>query len=242
MNYKIAFIGFGVVGQGFAELLHKNKVPLLNKYGCEFTVVSICDALKGSIHNANGINIEEILTTVRNTGKVSNEKSDSLEMIRKTNADIIIEVSYTDIKTGQPALDHIRTALRLKKHVVTTNKGPIALAYHELISLAKENNVQLQFEGTVMSGTPVLNTIKYGLAGATIREIKGILNGTTNLILTEMENGKSYAEALAHAQQLGYAEANPSGDVEGFDTLAKVLILSTVAVGKTLQPNEVVRN
>jgi homoserine dehydrogenase len=151
---------------------------------------------------------------------------DALEMIRTVDADVVVEATYTDIKTGEPATAHIRRALERGMHVVTSNKGPLALHYQALAAAAREKGVQFLYEGTVMSGTPVLNLLRETLAGSYIQEIKGILNGTTNYILTRMEEGLSYEEALAKAQELGYAEAVPDADVLGWDALAKVTILA----------------
>ena len=139
-------------------------------------------------------------------------------------------VTVTNIETGEPALSHCREAFGAGAHVVTTNKGPVALAWRELSELAASQGLQFRFEGTVMSGTPVLSTATEALAGCEFVRIRGILNGTTNYILSEMEQGRPYAEALATAQELGYAEADPTADVEGFDVLAKVVILANVVM------------
>ncbi len=246
MKYKLAFIGFGVVGQGLANLLGEKRGLLKERYGFEYEVVAISDALKGSVYNPEGLNLGKLLSLVKETGQVTGypegEKGwDSLKSIRESNADIVIEVTYTDIETGEPALSHIRAALRCKKHVVTTNKGPIALAYRELSELARENGVFLRFEGTVLSGTPSLNLGLEALAGAEIREIRGILNGTTNYILTEMSKGISYQAALKEAQRLGYAEAKPDADVEGWDALAKITILANALMGGDVKVADVER-
>jgi homoserine dehydrogenase len=123
--------------------------------------------------------------------------------------------------------------------VVTSNKGPVALNYRELAELARKNSVEYMIEGTVMSGTPVINLVRNTLAGNDISSIRGILNGTTNFILTHMEAGRSYEEVLAEAQKLGYAEADPTADVEGFDALAKATILANVVMGENLRPDEI---
>jgi len=163
-------------------------------------------------------------------------RKDTLEMIREAEADVLLEATYTDIKTGEPATSHIRTALEKGMHVTTTNKGPLALFYQDLSALALTANVRFLFEGTVMSGTPVLNLLRETLAGSDIQEIKGILNGTTNYILTRMEGGLSYKDALDKAQELGYAEAVPDADVLGWDALAKVTILARVVFGAAGNP------
>jgi homoserine dehydrogenase len=159
-------------------------------------------------------------------------------MIETAAADAMLEVTYTDIETGQPATDHIRAALRRGLHVATTNKGPLALFSGELLQLAREHGAHLLYEGTVMAGTPLLNLIRDTLAGSTIDEMQGILNGTTNYILTQMEAGMDYETALARAQELGYAEAIPDADVLGWDALAKVTILANVVFGASLTPND----
>ncbi|MFW9905599.1 MAG: homoserine dehydrogenase, partial [Candidatus Thorarchaeota archaeon] len=156
-----------------------------------------------------------------------------------TNANLIVEVSWTDINTGEPAISHIKTAIGCHKHVVMTNKGPIALAARELLSMAKTNGIEIRFEGTVLSGTPALNLGIYNLASSKITKIKGIVNGTTNYILTEMEKGLSYEVALKQAQDLGYAEADPTADVEGYDALGKIVILTNVVMGGNITKDQV---
>jgi homoserine dehydrogenase len=159
--------------------------------------------------------------------------------IQEIKADIIIEASFTDIKTGQPAISHIETALNSGKHVVTTNKGPFAMAYKQIFNLAKLQRKIVAIEGTVMSGTPIINVLNTGLLGSKISAISGIMNGTSNYILTQMELGMSYDDALSQAQQLGYAEADPTSDVEGLDTLAKVLILANVVFNTQLSQENI---
>jgi homoserine dehydrogenase len=152
-----------------------------------------------------------------------------------------VEASYTDLRTGEPATSYIRQALHSGRHVVTTNKGPIALHYPELQRLAEQNSAQIGFEGTVMSGTPAIFLGMKWLKAAEIHRVQGIFNGTTNFILTKMEQGNDYASALAEAQRLGYAEADPSGDVEGYDAAGKIVILANVLMGKSITMQEVNR-
>jgi homoserine dehydrogenase len=164
----------------------------------------------------------------------------SIETITNSNADSIVEMTFTDVTTGQPAIDHCRSAFMNKKNVVMTNKGPVALAYEQLSKLAQENEVQWLFEGAVMSGTPALRLPKATLTGNDITEVRGILNGTTNYMLMRMEEGLDYEEALKEAQALGYAEADPTADVKGYDVLYKVLILANVVLGYPLKREEVI--
>jgi homoserine dehydrogenase len=190
--------------------------------------------------------LDRILALVEQNKSIADYPSgtkgwDALRTITESSADTILELTYTNVQTGQPALDHCRTAFEHGKHVVTSNKGPLVVAYHELQDLANRNNVQFRFEGTVVSGTPIINLATKDLAGCAITAIKGILNGTTNYILSEMERGKSYDDVLKKAQELGYAEADPTGDVEGWDALAKVVILSNVVLGGNIKAADVQR-
>ena len=246
MQFKFAFIGFGTVGQGLTEILLEKKDMLSKKYDFNWTVVAISDILKGSVYDENGLDMSKILNLVKEGKKLDEYPSgvkglDSLATIKETNADTIVEVTFTDVKTGEPALTHIKTALSSGKNVVSTNKGPVVKQSVELLEMAELNNAHYGFEGVVLAGTPVLNLAKFSLAGNKINGFKGILNGTTNYILTRMEEGMSYDDALKKAQELGYAEADPTGDVEGLDALGKVVILSNVVLGKDIGWKDVER-
>jgi len=251
MKYKIGLIGCGTVGQGFLDILDKKAEELKKNFGFEAKVVAISDKLKGSLCVPRGIDIKKLLGLLSQGKKLADDAPDKaqksaaldpLEMIAQCEADIIAELTYTDIKTGEPATTYIKKALQAGRHVVTSNKGPAALHYPELRDLAKKKKVQFRIEGTVMSGTPVFTLIENGFAGNTVKEIKGILNGTTNFILSKMElDNMDYREALALAQKLGYAEADPTADVEGFDALAKIVILSNVALGGDVRITDVKR-
>ncbi len=251
MEYRIILIGCGTVGQGFLEIIDRKAEFLRDQFDFEPKVVAITDQLKGTVVVPDGLQPRKVLALL-NEGKKLNEypgpkqKTDEyvepLDLIEQVEAEIMAEMTYTDIKTGEPATSYIKKALRTGKHVVTSNKGPAALHYHELQELARVNQRQFRIEGTVMSGTPVFHLIENGLAGNEIREIKGILNGTTNFILSQMELERmEYEQALKLAQQLGYAEADPTADVEGFDAVAKVVILANALMGEKVRPEEVRR-
>ncbi len=251
MEYRIILIGCGTVGQGFLEILDRKAELLRDVYKFEPKVIAITDMLKGSLLAPEGIQLKKLFEVLKAGKKLNDypgpkEKTedylDPIDLIEQVEADILAEVTYTDIKTGEPATSYIKKALRTGKHVVTSNKGPAALHYHELKELAHLNQRHFRIEGTVMSGTPVFHLFETGLVGNEIREIKGILNGTTNFILSQMEfEGMEYDEALKLAQQLGYAEADPTADVEGFDAVAKVVILANAIMGGKVKPDEVSR-
>ncbi len=240
---RLLFVGFGTVAQGLCELLLEKRRNLGSEYGLDWKVTGIVDMLKGSAHNPDGLDLEKIMAMVAGGQSISDYPNggcdwDAIKMIERAEADAMIEVTYTDITSGQPATDHIRAALGRGIHVTTTNKGPLALFSNELDELAKSHGVQFLYEGTVMAGTPLLNLIRETLAGSSISEMQGILNGTTNYILTQMEAGMAYEAALKQAQELGYAEAVPDADVLGWDALAKVTILANVVFGASLAPDD----
>lgn len=247
-RYRLAMIGFGNVGQGLAHILRERGPDLARRFGAEFQIVAISDLLKGSVYNPQGLDPAELLAAVQDVGSgdqplarvaAAHHGWDALRTIGESNADIILEMSYTDLETGEPALSHVRHALQNGRHVVTTNKGPTALFFPELKKMAEDNAVQFGVEGTVMSGTPALRLGMELLAGAGIRRVQGILNGTTNYILTQMEAGARYEEALAEAQEQGYAEADPTGDVEGHDAAGKVVILANLLLDLPLTMDDV---
>ncbi|HVN55194.1 MAG TPA: homoserine dehydrogenase [Anaerolineaceae bacterium] len=245
-TYRLALIGFGNVGQGFAQILCEQGPRLEEQFGLRLQIVAIADTLKGNLYDPEGLDPAALLEAVRTSGRVDTVPAafhgwDALRTIDEAAADVVVELSYTDLKTGEPALTHLRRAIAAGKHVVTSNKGPIALRYPELKTLAREHGVKIGIEGTVMSGTPVLRLAEELLAPAGITRIQGIINGTTNYILTQMESGMSYTDALAEAQEKGYAEADPSGDVDGHDAAGKAAILANLLMGGLLIPADVDR-
>ncbi len=250
MELKIEIIGVGTVGIGFLEIVNKKIDILEEKFGFIPKVVAISDKIKGTLFDKKGIDLSHLLEIINKGGSLKDygsgfydfEKKGALDVIKESDADIMVEVTYTNIETGEPATTHIKTALERGKHIVTSNKGPIALFYKELKQIADERNLFMGIEGTVLSGTPVFNLFEDTLPPNSIKSIKGILNGTTNFILTKMEGeNMSYEDALKMAQDLGYAEADPTADVEGFDALAKVLILSNVIMNGNLKKTDVER-
>ncbi|PJF39904.1 MAG: homoserine dehydrogenase [Chloroflexi bacterium] len=242
---RLILIGFGVVGQGLARILRDKRDDLKQRYNFTSEIVAVITGSRGTLYRPDGLDIAQLLSAIE-AGSLSHYPKhdglirdwDALRIIREGEADVIVEASPTNLETAQPALDYCVAALESGKHIVTANKGPIALAYHDLMVRAKAAGRQVLYEATVMAGTPALRLGVEALAGCTVSEVRGILNGTTNYILTQMENGMDYAEALAQAQQLGYAETDPAGDVEGWDAAAKVIILALTFFGKKLTLND----
>ncbi len=243
---RLFLIGFGHVGQGFADLLVKKHDLLKKKYGLSAQVVGIATRSRGTIIDQDGIDLPKALQAARLNQTFAQvgfkiTRADARDLITSLSFDVLIELSYTNLDDGQPATDYIKAALKSKKQVITTNKGPIALHLPELEQLAKQNQVTLLYEGTVMAGTPLISLLKVNLAGLEIKQITGILNGSCNYILTRMEQGLEYEQAVEEARALGYLEANPVADVEGWDAQAKVMILSAAVFKQPLKKEEVQR-
>jgi homoserine dehydrogenase len=236
---RIILIGYGVVGQGLARILRHRHSENLQDYGFNPKIVAIVDR-GGAAVDPKGLNLEEMLEykkkgTVAAIPKVGHSKLTPLEIIESVEAEVVVEATPTNVKNAEPALSHIKSAFKTGKHVVTTNKGPLALEMPSLTELADHNNVYLRFSGTVGGGTPVLELAKKCLAGDKIVSIRGILNGTTNYILTEMaEKSISFQEALGRAQKLGYAETDPSMDIDGTDSACKIVIMANWIMNKKL--------
>ena len=244
MTWNIARTGCGTVGKALLELLHEKREMLKNRFHFEYNISLISARSKGILLNPAGLDLDGVLSALHEKNSLSEfpQSSGSFsELLTESKANILVEATPTNLNTAEPALAHITTALNQNIHVVTVNKGPIALNFNALQALAEAHHVQLRYEGTVMSGTPLIELAQHGLAGAVINRIEGILNGTTNYMLTRMENGASYEEALIEAQELGYAETDPSGDVDGWDAAVKVSILAKALFGVDLPIDQVDR-
>lgn len=241
---RLILVGFGVVGQGFAEIVSLKKDVLAKEADLELRIVGVATGRDGFIYHEQGLEPETLLQ-VRREGQSlqtypgARHWSRFEDAVAEIEADALVEVSSTNLRDAEPALSYIKSALSKGWHVVTANKGPGALAPFALYDLASAKGVQLRMEASVMAGTPVLSTILEGLAGSRVQRVRGVINGTTNYILTAMAAGRTYADVLAEAQRLGYAETDPTADVEGYDALAKVLILSALVFKVELKPEDV---
>jgi homoserine dehydrogenase len=246
MRFRLALVGFGRVAQSLSKTLVEKRAHLKRHFGFDYKVVAVADTIKGSVMNQRGLRLEKLLSLVQEKGSIKDYKEgtkglSAIETIAGTDANVLVEATWTNLKDGEPGLSHIRKALGKGLHVATTNKGPIALAYHELAALARRNGCHLKFEGTVLSGTPAISLATEALAGSTINSIRGILNGTTNYVLDEMAAGKPYTQALRMAQEQGYAEADLSNDVEAWDSAAKLTILANVLMEGRIRLTDVRR-
>lgn len=242
---ELIIAGFGNVGMGLAKILHSKKIFLKQKFGAEFVVNAIIDS-HGGVINEGGIDLTEAVRTKESSGRIECYTKygqpgltvkDALDMV---NCDVLVEVTPTNVINGEPGKTHMLQAFDHGIDVVTSNKGPLALFFKEMITSAKRNNCLLLYEATVMSGTPLICFLKDGLKASEVLQIYGILNGTTNFILSEMERGqRSFDDALNEAKKMGIAEADPSLDLNGTDTACKLVIAANTAMGLNLRLKDV---
>lgn len=239
---NIGLIGFGGVGQALIKLLVEKKNYIFEKYNLDIKVKYIINS-DGGIYESNGIDLEEVLGFINKNIKEHISWRDNLgieEVIKNNDIDTLIELTSTNIETGEPGLTHIKRALESGINVVTGNKGPIILKYKELKEIADKNSVNLKVGCTTGGALPSINGGLYDVAGSEIQAIEGILNGTTNYILSKMAIDEvSYEEALTEAQKDGIAEANPSLDVLGYDTACKIVILANVLMDANIKLEDI---
>ena len=214
--------------------------------GFTIRVVAISDLRFGSLVRADGIDLASVLALGPDDGDFSQFDGGSAELrsewiIRFSPADIVVEATLTNPIDGEPGVSHVRWALDAGKHVSTTNKGPVALHGDALKALAEKNDVRFEFEGTVLSGTPIIRLAERMFQGLTIDSFEGILNGTSNYVLGRLEAGLDFDTAIKEAQELGYAEADPTADVEGSDVQLKVVILANELLQAKLTTADVYR-
>jgi homoserine dehydrogenase len=232
---RIILCGFGVVGQSLVKLFDSRSEDLYAKYGLKPRVVGVFDS-KGSAVDSSGLDLEKLVETKKNHGSVKNysttkNKMSGIDMIKNLEADVLIETTASNYKDAEPGMTHITMAMKKGMHVISVNKGPLALAFPSLLELATYNQVLLKFSGTVGGGTPILDYAKDSLRGERITSFAGILNGTTNYILTNMANGLTFESALKDAKDKGYVEADEALDLDGLDAAAKLVILANWIMG-----------
>jgi len=245
VGHRIVLLGFGNVGREFARLLRERRRELRREHGLEAEVVAIFTARHGHVGNPRGIDLGKALRLAE-SGKSIEGCGQSIpapatEYLPTSAADIMIELTPLRIALKQPALDHIVAALRSGKHVITANKGPVVYHYRHLRDLARKMGAGFRYEGTVMDGAPVFNLFRETLRGAHVLSFEGILNSTSNLILSEMEAGRSYDTGVRAARKMGLLEADPAMDVEGWDATVKACLLANVLMGGRLRPEDVPR-
>jgi homoserine dehydrogenase len=247
MRIALLLFGFGHVGRRFVQLLHECK-PFLDAHGVEPVVVGIATKRHGAIFESTGLDALRIAQRVADGDVVAPASTSPaahslLEQLGSLGVEVrvLIETTTLDVQFGEPAIGHVRAALSTGAHVITANKGPVAHAYHELSRAARDAGRQFLFEGAVMDGIPIFNLVRETMPGVTVRGFRGVVNSTTNHILTAMEQGESFDAALVRMQAAGVAEADPSLDVDGWDAAAKVAAMANVWMDARITPQDVSR-
>jgi homoserine dehydrogenase len=242
---NLALLGFGSVGRAFARLLLHRRSWMHREFGQEWKVTGIATRNHGMAIDHNGLPVQKILRSWRKDTDLDRYHagpacSSTTDFIRQCGADVLFETSVFHL-SGEPAATYIHEALRAGLHVVTANKGPVASRFRPLTRLARQRGVRFLYEGTVMDGAPVFNLVRQTLPATRIRSLHGILNSTTNYILTQMELGASFEAALRYVQKLGIAEADPTLDLDAWDAAAKLSILIQALMGGTARPEDIHR-
>jgi homoserine dehydrogenase len=246
MHYKLAFIGFGNVAQALAQLLLRKRWDLQERYDITFSVTGISTGSHGIAVNPNGLSVNaafEVLQSNRSLDLLTSGPipTDVPEFLERSEADVMFENTPVDHAAGQPAIDHCRMALDLSMHAITANKGTVVHGYRKLTELARGKNKKFLFESTVLGGSPLFSVFRETMPAAELTSFQGILNSTTNIILSRMERGETFDEAVAYCQSTGVAETDPSADVDGWDAAIKVAALVTVLMDTPLTPQQVDR-
>lgn len=245
MQYNLAFIGFGNVARSLARLLVRKQSVLEQDYSITFLVTGIATGRHGFAVNSNGLDLDQALALVESGQSITSITnyqspiSSSLDVITHSSADFMFENSPVNYETGLPAIEHVRAALDAGMHVSTANKGTVVHGYQELTALAKSKGKKFLFESTVLGGTPLFSTFREAFPAAELLSFKGIINATTNIILSRMEDGETFDQAVKYCQSIGIAETDPSGDVDGWDASIKVAALATVLMKTLLKPQQV---
>jgi homoserine dehydrogenase len=241
MELKLCFMGQGSVGRELIQLIDRKRADVQAQYDLSFKVVGIATGKHGILIDPHGIDHAYALGGQWADRAWPSTEENRLKMIRDCGADALVEMSPINRDTGRPALDYLELALTLGMHAITANKGPVVHGFRQLSALAKQQGKAFLFESTVMDGFPLLNLYRECLPATRVLGFRGVLNSTTNLILTLMEEGKSFDEAVQHAQDIGIAETDPSNDIDGWDSAVKVCVLSNVLMGADIRPKDVDR-
>ncbi len=245
-HFKLAMIGFGNVGQALARLLLQKQRELADRYHLTFSVVGIATRNHGIAFSPQGLDLEQALAWMAKKHPIEVLSSETppenpLDFIRCCGADVLFETTPVNYQTGQPAVSFLELALERGMHAITANKGPVVHAYRRLSELAARKGRKFYFESAVMDGAPIFSLFRETLPASHLMAFRGILNSTTNLILTRMEEGETFDQALAYAQSIGITETDPSGDIDGWDAAVKVAALVTVLMDIPLTPDRVER-
>jgi homoserine dehydrogenase len=227
------------VARALLRMLISRETELRRKYDVRWRLTGVASRRIGWISNPDGMNPLAVLA-----GHFPNDRQTARnvrEWLEHGKVDVLFEMTSLNAPTGQPAIEHLIAALESGAHAITANKGPVVHGYRELTALAKEKKKQFLFESTVMDGVPIFSLFSRGLPAADLRGFCGVLNSTSNVVLSEVERGRSFDEAVKRAQAMGVAETDPTQDLDGWDSAAKVAAIATVLMGVPTHINDVQR-
>ena len=236
-RYRLSFLGFGNVGRALARLFVSKAAELRDQYGIEWEIIGVATRRMGWRASENAIDVSALLAGHDETPSESGLN----DWLARARPDVVFETTSLNPETGQPAIQHIKASLEAGAHVITANKAPIVYAYDELNELAISKGKRLLFEATVLDSAPVFSLFRETLPAAKVRGFSGAFNSTTNVILETMEAGRSFAEGVKTAQELGVAETDPSHDVDGWDSIMKVCAIARVILRVPVLPPDVRR-
>jgi homoserine dehydrogenase len=242
--FRLALLGFGNVNQTLVELLQQKDRELRGRYGIAWQITGIASRRIGWRVESAGFDVSKLLRkkTPQAGLEIGGQKfANYSDWLEAATPDVVFEATALNVADGQPAIDHVRAALEYGAHAITANKGPIVHAYAELRDLATRQGKQFLFESTVMDGVPIFSLFRNSLPAIEVKGFTGILNSTTNVILSGMERGSSFDDSLVEAQRLGIAETDASYDIDGWDAAVKVAALVNVVMGLKLRPDKVKR-
>ena len=241
-TYNLCLLGFGNVNQTLLRLLQKKNSELRER-GIGWRITGVATRKMGWVANETGLDPAALLSNsdLAQSQAGAPAPHDVREWLRLAKADVLFEATSLSPRDGQPAIDHIRAALEAGAHAITANKGPIVHAYEELRSLALAKGRKFLFESTVMDGVPIFSLFRDNLPCIHLQGFRGILNSTTNVILSGVEDGLSFEESLLKAQELGVAETDSGNDIEGWDAAVKVAALIRVLMDVPIRLEEIQR-
>lgn len=246
---RLCIAGFGNVTKRFLRLLQEKEAYLAETYGYGFSIIGVCSPSRGILAGGDGLSIDGLFEMDETRYKFDGlaeffspwDERGALAMIDRCQADVFIELSTLSIKDGEPATSYIERAFERGMHVITANKGPEAWHFDRLAEKAHTAGKEYLFETAVMDGTPIFNFARETLHGCEILGIKGILNGTSNFVLHQLEHGFTFDAAIKEAQRLQFAEADPSMDIDGWDGAAKICAMANILMDAKLDPMKVER-
>jgi homoserine dehydrogenase len=243
-TFNLVLLGFGNVNRSLVELLRMKQGELRTRHGIEWKITGVASRRLGWWANPDGFHDPALCSaqSAQDFQQLNGTQQPSLDAwLDFSRADVLFEATSLNVENGEPAITHIRAALEHGAHAITANKGPIVHAYRKLRDLAVQRGKQFLFESTVMDGIPIFSLFRDTLPAIEVKGFRGILNSTTNVILTGMEEGLSFDDSLKRAQQIGVAETDASYDIEGWDAAVKVAALVNVVMGVILDPRNVLR-